>query len=218
MNLWANILDIIYPNSCVSCRERGARICQKCLHLLNKSKEHESKRIYTIFDYKNPIIRKILLEHKYKNKHGAIEPLIPIIVDELVEIFSEKFGLINIENIYITEIPMSQKRIKARDINHGKILALKIAQECKKRGFNITQKSLLVKNFETTPQAQIKNKKNRLENIKGSFGLLKNIDKKISSTTIIIDDISTTGATLLEAEKILRKDGYKKILLLSIAH
>lgn len=218
MKLWANILDIIYPNYCISCQEKGSRICQKCVHLIEKSKEHELRRIYSVFDYKNPFIRKILLENKYRNKHSAIEPLIPIVADELLEIFSAKFGLIHTENIYITEIPMSQKRIKKRDINHGKIIALKIAEECKKRGFNINQKSLLVKNFETTPQAQIKNKKNRLKNVVGSFSLSKNIDKKISSTIIIIDDISTTGATLIEAEKVLRKYGYKRILLLSIAH
>jgi len=218
MNLWANILNTIFPDTCISCNKRGSRICQKCLNLVNKSKEHDYKKIYSVYDYRNPFIKKILLENKYKNKQHAIEPLIPIVVDELIEIISEKFGLLSTEKIYITEIPMSKKRLHYRTINHGKNLAVNISKEFKKRGFNIIQESLLKKIFETIPQAKIKNKKERLENIKGSFELCKIKNKETPSMIIVIDDISTTGATLIEAEKTLHKHGFKKVLLFSIAH
>jgi predicted amidophosphoribosyltransferase len=56
-----------------------------------------------------------------------------------------------------------------------------------------------------------------LRNIKNSFKLKK--PEKIKGKNIIIfDDIITTGSTMREAAKVLKKAGAKKIYFLTIAH
>jgi competence protein ComFC len=54
-------------------------------------------------------------------------------------------------------------------------------------------------------------------NIKDSFSL-KNSEKIKDKNILLFDDILTTGATLSEAEKILRKAGAQKIIRMVIAH
>jgi competence protein ComFC len=63
---------------------------------------------------------------------------------------------------------------------------------------------------------KIKSYQARFENIKNSFEIID--ARKIKNKEIIlIDDISTTGATLMEGAKILKQNGAKKIYGLVIA-
>ena len=63
----------------------------------------------------------------------------------------------------------------------------------------------------------IKNRAKRLENIKDSFavGMAAEVrDKRI----LLIDDITTTGATLAEARKVLLASGARDVKAFVIAH
>ena len=69
----------------------------------------------------------------------------------------------------------------------------------------------------TEHQARIKDRRARLKNLSGSFavkneGLIKN------KNIILIDDITTTGATLAEAKKILKQAGVRKVIAFTVAH
>ena len=60
-------------------------------------------------------------------------------------------------------------------------------------------------------------RKARLENIIGSFGI--NREKTIENRNIILlDDVTTTGATLGEARKVLLDAGAKNVICVTIAH
>ena len=77
-------------------------------------------------------------------------------------------------------------------------------------------KNTLIKTKESRPQAQTKTKIERIENVKNSFGiqnsaLIKN--KKI----ILLDDVITTGSTISEAARALKRAGASDIVGLTIA-
>ena len=76
---------------------------------------------------------------------------------------------------------------------------------------------LCIKNKETIHQANIKNRNIRLKNLIGSF-IVKNKEEIKNRNIILIDDITTTGATLNEARKTLKKAGAKKIVAFTVAH
>ena len=87
------------------------------------------------------------------------------------------------------------------------------------------RRNILIKNKETEHQAHIKNRKERLKNLIGSFTIKsskQNAKENISiikgRNIILIDDITTTGATLNEAKKILRQAGARKIIAFTVAH
>ena len=63
---------------------------------------------------------------------------------------------------------------------------------------------------------EIKSYQARFENIKNSFEIIKANQIK-NKDIILIDDISTTGATLIEAAKVLKQNGAKKVYGLVVA-
>ncbi len=58
----------------------------------------------------------------------------------------------------------------------------------------------------------IKNYRQRKNNIKGSFSLNKKYLKNIKGENILlVDDIATTGSTLFECAKVLKQKNAKKV-------
>ncbi len=83
------------------------------------------------------------------------------------------------------------------------------------------ENNILIKIKETEHQARIKDRRVRLKNLIGSFAIKsdkqnKNIIK--GRNIILIDDITTTGATLSEARKILKQAGARKVIAFTVAH
>jgi ComF family protein len=121
----------------------------------------------------------------------------------------------NFTNPLLIPIPISKKRYRERGYNQS-LLVCKELIRIDKENFDL-ESSVLIKNKETEHQARIKNRNERLKNIIGSFET-KNENKIKNRNIILIDDITTTGATLNEAKKILKESGAKKIIAFTVAH
>ena len=79
------------------------------------------------------------------------------------------------------------------------------------------EKNVLIKIKETEHQANIKERRDRLKNLSDSFSV-KNSKMIEGKNIILIDDVTTTGATLSEARKILKQSGAKKVIAFTVAH
>jgi predicted amidophosphoribosyltransferase len=77
--------------------------------------------------------------------------------------------------------------------------------------------NVLYRHRYTESQTGMLNKKKRLQNIHGCFSM-KHPEVIRDRNIILIDDIVTTGATVKEAARILKKAGAKKVLIFSMAH
>ena len=112
----------------------------------------------------------------------------------------------------IIPIPLSKKRLRERGFNQAELIANLLAEKMSvKIACNILEK---IKHTET--QVKVKNRENRLKNLKGRFKvshprLLK------EKTIILVDDVATTGATLFEAGRVLKKSGAKKVVPVVVA-
>ena len=67
-----------------------------------------------------------------------------------------------------------------------------------------------------TPQADIKEREERLKNLNGIFRI-KNKEKIIGREVLLVDDVCTTGATLNECAKILKAGGASRVVALVVA-
>jgi len=76
--------------------------------------------------------------------------------------------------------------------------------------------NVLYKIKETISQVEIKDRNKRLKNIQGVFAV-KNSEIIRNKVIILVDDITTTGATLNEAGRVLKQAGGKKIIGLTVA-
>ena len=77
------------------------------------------------------------------------------------------------------------------------------------------ENKVLFKHKNIVSQSEL-NKSNRKQNVKNAF-IIKDKEKVKNKKVLIIDDIYTTGSTLQECSKILKKAGASKIGVLTIA-
>lgn len=214
MGLLNTILDIVFPVNCLFCHAGGSAICSSCLAQFPRAERPTEEWIYTVFDYRDEKVKKVVWELKYSGRRSLAKYLGEIIAEHIAQELSELEGLENFSNPILIPIPLSRKRYKERGYNQAELLARAISKS------NLQLKSLnnvLIKTRETEHQARIKDREARLKNLVGTFGV-KNAEKIKGRNLILVDDVTTTGATLSEARKILRNSGANKVIAFTLAH
>jgi len=218
MKILNTILDIVFPNYCIICSRKGPTLCINCLSLAQLSEKEVDPYIYPIYDYRDSIIKKSIWNLKYKNKRDLSKIFAEILYSRMLEELADLEILDNFKDPILIPIPLSKKRLRERGYNQSLLIAeeLEKINKNKKVSYKLL-KNILIKNKETTHQAQVKNKKERLQNLIGSFSV---INKELikNRNIILLDDVVTTGATLKEAKKELKKNGARKIIAFTVAH
>lgn len=114
---------------------------------------------------------------------------------------------------FVTPIALHKKRLKKRKYNHSALIAKDFAKISK---INLIY-DLLIRQKNTSSQLHL-NKIARRKNLKGAFKFNDKYFSKIQQKNIlIIDDVITTGATIDNYCKVLRKVGVGKIYVLTLA-
>lgn len=111
----------------------------------------------------------------------------------------------------IMPVPLHRKRLQERGFNQALLLA---------RTFYPDQHHLI--NFQileraryTEPQTSLSGKRRR-DNLKNAF-LIKNWEKIEGKRIMLIDDVFTTGTTVNECARVLKKAGAKEVQVLTLA-
>ena len=161
--------------------------------------------LISLWDYKG-VIRNAIVTLKYKY---ATE-----LVNELAEACLERLRTDGrILNTTLVPVPLYWYRKNYRGFNQSELVAKVIA---KKMGWNFVA-DLLIRKKQSVPQAELKGA-DRRENIKGVFALNPNyLSFRICNSVIILDDVWTTGSTIKEAAKVLKRAGAKNVWGLTIA-
>lgn len=200
------IIDILLPKKCLGCGEEGTYICKNCevfLSEVNMFEVKPSTHIMSVWEYEG-VIEKAILRIKYDGCHD--------IIDELVEKAFEKIKLNLPSNTHITYVPMYKKKEKQRGFNQAELIAKKIGEQT---GRPVIK--LLEKMKDNRSQVGL-GPQERLENVNGVFKIFE-----VGSSTfkpqsvLIVDDVYTTGATMNECIKVLRKAGVKNVYGFTIA-
>ena len=154
------------------------------------------------------IVKKLIYKFKYKPYLADLQKtLVELFYESIIqqELFQKAYGL----KPALVPIPLSGRRLRSRGYNHAKLLADGLSKK-----LGLKQLDILQRVRETKSQFGL-TLKQRKENIKDAFIL----DKKFKTPTniFLIDDILTTGSTLLEAARILKKNGAKMVWGLTLA-
>ncbi len=218
-------LDILFPPKCFGCGSGYGHLCHRCLLACRVARHYYCvvcdkpsimgdthvqcckteipTGIYSAYEYKD-LVRNCIMKAKYRAKLFA--PLKTLSL-EAANIASK--CALSYKGFVITSIPLSAQRTKERGFNQAGIIAQAVEEV-----FSIPyQESILVRNKETKAQHK-KTRQERFENLKEAF-IVKNdlSDLKI----LLVDDICTTGATLLEASKALYQAGAKEVSCFTLA-
>jgi len=144
-----------------------------------------------------------------------LRDLAQILYDFLIEEFSDLSVYSDFDKPILIPIPMHKKHLRERGYNQTELLAKEL---CKIGGdsFCILRTDILQKIKNVPSQTKLHRHK-RLKNIIGAFGV-KNPEKIKGRSVVILDDVTTTGATLNEARKTLHEAGAKKVIGVTVAH
>ena len=205
---------MLFPIRCVYCRKIGNSICNNCLKNIDKKyifQKLNNEFIDYVFCgslYEN-IIR--LQMHSFKFHERA--DLYKYFIDICFWKNKELYKVLNDFDL-ITYVPMYYKKEQKRGYNQAKLLAEELG-----RRLNIKVVNCLKKRKDNKMQSSL-SKNERFENVKNVFEIIDedHIKNSIQNKNIIlVDDILTTGATITNCAKILKKNESGKICAFTIS-
>lgn len=209
MNLIKPIHNLLFPvrNLCYFCREYYDNIdnlicgtCKEYLEFLDREINLESnyiERVYYSLLY-NRYIRDLIKDFKFNRKSYLYKPFGEIMIGTII-----KQEISNID--LIIYIPSHRRKEAIRGYNQSRLLAQFIS-----KSLNIPiSHNNLVKIKHTREQSGLARYERQI-NLKDAFKL-KDRKEVYGKRILLIDDIITTGSTMIEAAKILIKNEAREI-------
>ncbi len=215
-------LNFLFPKFCLNCGGGNDYLCEKCstqvdfikievcpvcerLSLYGEThyrcKTAEGIDGMTVgANYGNKIVQKLIHRFKYQGNYAVGDCLVEKFLKEKLLIFDNHRIVPKID--FLTFVPLHSDKERKRGFNQSEILAKRMGTI-----LNLPVANLLKRMVYTDSQMSRKKEKERRENVRGIFEF---VGMDIHGKNIaIVDDVATTGATLFECVKVLKRNGAK---------
>ena len=215
---FGHFLSIFFPYRCHVCKNNcnfGIVLCDDCKEKLKKA-IHKPElvkdtagnfNIYTMSsydDFTSDIVK--IIKYRPSKRLAVI----------LGKICAEQADLKNFfkADDVIVPVPMHEKRLEERGFNQASVLAEAYAEQT---GCNYSP--ALIRSRFTKPQASC-SESERMTNLENAFVLSSDLIKSAfkGKRIIVIDDVATTGTTLLKSVEPLKELEAKEIIALVVSH
>ncbi len=218
------ILDLLFPKRCVNCRKPGSYLCRDCFSRIEfvdapvcpvcqrqavEGRVHpgcagkwQLDGLVVACRYKGPVKAAIV-----KVKYKWVYDIEQIFVDLLLERFW-KFALP--KDVVLTPVPLHVSRKKWRGFNQSEILAKRLSEK-----FKVPYGDLLLRSRQTKTQVGLK-RDERKRNVKGAFATVDGQDIR-GKNILLVDDVYTSGATMGECCRVLKKAGANSVWAMAVA-
>lgn len=198
------IFDILLPKFCVGCGKEGLYICKDCEVFLNEVYPERSRGVecFSVWEYEG-LMEKLIYKIKFDGCYH--------IIDELVEKALQKIDLNLPEDAIITFVPMWPKKEHKRGFNQSELIAKAI---CKSAQHSVLR--MLEKVRDNRSQVGL-GPEERLKNVKDVFQTNFQFSIHNFQNVLLVDDVYTTGATVNECKKVLKKAGVKNVWVFTLA-
>jgi ComF family protein len=216
------ILDFFFPLHCLSCGQEGQLACPKCrakIALANNPDNLTSAKISAVADYQDPLVAGLIHALKYQGWTAAAPEMAEIILQHLNRQSGLTAKILNPGDlkVMLVPVPLSTWRQGQRGYNQAELLA-KALQPLAPERFEVCP-DLVKKIRHTISQVEIKERHKRLINLAGAFALSDGgLTKVRGRRLLLLDDVTTTGATFNELKKLFRAAGAAEIICLAFAH
>lgn len=221
-------LDILFPVYCLACEKHGPDfLCAECAKKLSKIHQiciacqkpspnglthpgclmpQTADGLFSLFDYHDERVSRLIIAGKYyfvKNIYKNFGRL-------LAENLAEKYPELLKNNFLLTPVPLYWARQNWRGFNQAAVLCQSLSETLK------LQEAYALKRSKPTKTQKDLKKPQRKHNVEKVFSLAKGANVK-NQNFFLVDDVTTTGSTLAEAARVLKRNGANKVWCLTIA-
>lgn len=208
------INNLLFPtkNLCYFCRERYNNIeeflCNNCKEFLEKCNREINvdsnyiKTVYYSLIY-NRFIKEVVKDFKFNGKSYLYKPLGEIMIETV-----DLMKLYDVDLIFY--VPSHRKKEAIRGYNQSQLLGNYIG---KSLDIPVSHNNLM-KIRMTKDQSHL-NKLSREDNLIDSFKL-RDKTEVYNKNVLLVDDIITTGSTMIECSKVLMENEAREVIGLAL--
>ncbi len=215
MNILENLISLIAPHNCIVCDSEGSVLCSGCLnseltepvsrcyrcHQISRNqsvcppcrKVVPIQNVWIATDY-GEIPKKLIYRLKFERASAAALP-IAAKIDQIIPVLPP--------DTIICHIPTANSRIRVRGYDQAAEIA---AHLVKIRG--LESRTLLIRSGKSRQVGS--GRKDRFKHLEDAFKL-KDTKLPKKANILLVDDVTTTGATIESAAKVLKTAGIKTI-------
>jgi len=205
------IIDVVLPLKGRAARTKKRTIDQ--IPLIPTSHDLLGAKITTLMDYKKSAVQDLIQSLKYDGSGHAAKLAAEVLADYLREEISSQKNF-SARKVFLIPIPLHKTRARERGFNQiGRVLD-QLPAEFRDGTISTLAPSLLSRVRETKQQTRL-SRSERLKNVVDAFEVT-DVETLKNAHVFLIDDVTTTGATLVHAGTPLRKAG-ATITLLALA-
>ncbi|MBE6538379.1 MAG: ComF family protein [Ruminococcaceae bacterium] len=238
------LIDFIFPPKCASCgellesaprriREKGGdALCPECRAEWEKEKLKKCSYCgQAMMDClcapwlmrKNGHNTLIKLVSYHSREHGVVQDLIfslkrraygkaEIFLSNQLSLSISKYIKEYPEQIFcITNVPRRKKGIMKNGYDHAEVLARLTSELC-----GVPYLPLIRRKRDRSEQKNL-TEDERLQNVSGVFDTYFIPERFKKMSVILVDDVVTTGASMLECISVLQNEGFKNVVPASVA-
>jgi predicted amidophosphoribosyltransferase len=191
----SGLLDFVFPSRCAVCEALGPNLCEDCHQVLRPS-PHDFQRgpiVGWAATYLSPEVSKLLVSFKDRGQSALVSDLNELIAPLVAElaVFSEV--------VHLVPAPSRMENFARRGFTPSVVLARALSNLVS----NAHVLNCLVLAKDVKDQVGLSSAQ-RHENLAGSMSINQRVG---GSLCFVVDDICTTGATLIEAWRALSVGG-----------
>jgi ComF family protein len=235
---FTSVLDLVFPRACLYCensRQGGGdflcRFCQQEIVFIDPPYCHccgipaDISYDFPIENFECALCRKNSFAFDRARSLGpydtALKQLIhhfkfgkqPGVMKDIAPFMADYFGLQedSWDGFYVAPIPLYFRKMKERTFDQSFLIAREVS-----RTLNLPLANGLLRRVRDTDSQARKTKSERAKNIKGAFAVDRP-DRVAGMNILLVDDVMTTGATVNEAAKMLKRSGAGQIHVFTLA-
>ncbi len=192
--------SMLFETRCAGCDTPGLAICRTCrFALVGRPPQPQAHGVIAAVPFTGRA-RDVVLSLKYRNRRQVARHLGGLLVNRLVE------AGVHHDLDVVTWAPTSSRRRRQRGFDQAEEIARTVGRQ-----LGVPTRRLLARPGSSTAQTG----KNRSERLDGPEFIAK--PGLWGRNVVVVDDVVTTGATLLAAADALRQQGARDVTLAAVA-
>lgn len=201
------LLDLLFPPTCLHCGRVDSLFCDACQRIL---KDLPNEPVFVDL----PIFTATLATGKHEGilqeavqalKYYQALSIAPLLAERMLKALAAGSWTFDI----ISPVPISSHRLKERGYNQAKEISYYLARQ-----LNIPHQPTALQKIRHTQSQVGLSHTERLSNLKGAFSADSSVLK--GKTLLLVDDVRSTGATLLECAKSVMEAGASAVYAITV--